>query len=494
MVSVVIVIFFIEGRSTVRSVNVDGVDAEISSALNCTVPAKFSASTALLPDEKKSVDLVIAYTSTGTQVLLTTNVVSRLSRMARSSSLVVALNAWIVWHFKKLIEKGTDFSLIHPYNILETFKNIEFKVGNFVKPKSGFFVVWNTTYVITSFFSILGVTLLISDYLVKSPVPFENSANANVIAVQPNVPMSGLDRSKWRALRSRQAQLAETALAKPDFSGVAKRQAKIEKPENLEKRTGFYNEMALESFKNDKKIVILPESPMNFQYEEDPEFRAFIKDFASRNNVSVLFNSAEPDARREYGYFNSAVLVNESGEKIIQYDKIYLLPFGEFVPLPEAIADIVPTMVGRFSPGEEYDLLPFGDAKAGVMICFESHFPSLAREFVRSGADVLVEMTNDGYLGNTAVLRQHLASATFRAVETNRPVIRVTNVGITAYIDQLGRVLDEADVYTEATRTWSITKSDGDETIYVRFGDWFAWFCVLISLTLIVLSFRKKSV
>ena len=109
------------------------------------------------------------------------------------------------------------------------------------------------------------------------------------------------------------------------------------------------------------------------------------------------------------------------------------------MPLPEPIAQIVPTMVGRFSPGEEYDLLPFGDAKAGVMICFESHFPSLAREFVREGADVLVEMTNDGYLGNTPVLRQHLASATFRAVETNRPVIRVTNVGVTAYIDQRGR-------------------------------------------------------
>lgn len=404
---------------------------------------------------------------------------------------VVAMNAWVYWHFEKLIGKGTDFSLIHPKNLVNTLKNIELKASGFANPKSGLFVVFMTLYAITPFFFALGVTNTISRYLVNKPVPFENSANANVIAVQPNVPMSGLDRSKWRELRSRQAQLAETALAKPDFSGVAKRQAKIEHPENLEKRTGFYKELALESFKNDKKIVILPESPMNFQYEEDPEFRGFIKDFASRNNVSVLFNSAEPDVRRKYGYFNSAVLVNEAGEKVIQYDKIYLLPFGEFVPLPEPIAQFIPTMVGRFSPGEEYDLLQFGDAKAGVMICFESHFPSLAREFVRNGADVLVEMTNDGYLGNTPVLRQHLASATFRAVETNRPVIRVTNVGVTAFIDETGAVLDEAEVYTEATRTWAVTKSDGAKTIYVRFGDWFAWVCIVISLALIALSIKS---
>jgi apolipoprotein N-acyltransferase len=231
---------------------------------------------------------------------------------------------------------------------------------------------------------------------------------------------------------------------------------------------------------------------MNFQYEEDPLFRAFINTFAQRNNVSVLFNSAEPDKRREYGYFNSAVLINEKGEKVVQYDKIHLLPFGEFVPLPEPIEWIVPTMVGRFSHGEEYDLLPFGDAKAGVMICFESHFPSLSREYARHGADVLVEMTNDGYLGNTPVLRQHLASAVFRAVETNRPVLRVTNVGITAYINERGEILNEAGVYTEATRVWSISKSDGKQTFYVRYGEWFAILCSLVSLVLLGWCFRTR--
>ena len=231
--------------------------------------------------------------------------------------------------------------------------------------------------------------------------------------------------------------------------------------------------------------VIFPESPMNFMYERDAEFQKFVGDFAKKNNVSVLFNAAEPDEENNL-FFNSAVMVNADGRKIAQYDKIYLVPFGESVPAP--LQNIMPALVGSFSYGKEYDLLPFGDARGGVMICFESHFPNLSREYVRQGADVLIEMTNDGYLGNTPVLRQHLANAVFRAVETGRPVLRVTNVGITAYINERGEISDAADVYTEATRTWKISKSNGEQTFYVRYGDWFAWLCMIVSFGLIAWS------
>lgn len=152
----------------------------------------------------------------------------------------------------------------------------------------------------------------------------------------------------------------------------------------------------------------------------------------------------------------------------------------------------MPAIVGSFAYGKNYSLVPVGDAKAGVMICFESHFGSLSREYVKQGADVLIEMTNDGYLGPTPVLRQHLANAVFRAVETNRPVLRVTNVGITAYIMPTGKVLDAAPVYQEATRVWSVSKSDGSQTFYVKYGDWFAWLCTVVTIVLLVFSLRKK--
>jgi apolipoprotein N-acyltransferase len=287
-------------------------------------------------------------------------------------------------------------------------------------------------------------------------------AVSTAIAVQPNVPMSGLDASRWEQLRTLQFSVAEAELARLRS-----------------------NDPQLPP-----RVVILPESPMNFAYDDDREFQQYVRDFTTKNNVSLLFNSAEPD--RETGkYFNSAVMVGADGKKVAEYDKIYLLPFGEAVPFP--FEGLMPAVVGSFAYGKNYSLFPIGDAKAGVMICFESHFGSLSREYVREGADVLIEMTNDGYLGPTPVLRQHLANAVFRAVETNRPVLRVTNVGITAYITETGQVLDAAPTYTEATRVWSVSKSDGSQTFYVKYGDWFAWLCTVVTVVMIGLSFRRKN-
>jgi apolipoprotein N-acyltransferase len=287
-------------------------------------------------------------------------------------------------------------------------------------------------------------------------------ASATVIAVQPNVPMAGLTYEKWQSLREQHVRLAEGAM------------------EKLKEQQTLSKDLPV--------TVIFPESPMNFMYETDEETRAFIDGFARKNDVSVIFNSAEPDG--EKAFFNSAVMVGPGRGEIAQYDKIFLLPFGESVPAP--LRAIVPAFVGSFSYGREYDLLPLGDAKGGVMICFESHFGELSREYVRNGADVLIEMTNDGYLGQTPVLRQHLANAVFRAVETNRPVLRVTNVGITAYINERGEVIDAAQPYTEDTRVWSVTRSDGSQTLYVRWGDWFAWVCVVVTLGLLVFGYGRQ--
>lgn len=287
---------------------------------------------------------------------------------------------------------------------------------------------------------------------------------ANVVAIQPNVPASGLNESKWNEYRRNHVRLAESGLA-------ADPRSEIRAPQ----------------------LVVFPESPMNFMYEDDAETRAFINGFSSQNNVNVLFNSAEPD-RSSGKFYNSAVMVDPKGNKLVQYDKIYLLPFGEAVPVP--FESFVPAFVGSFAYGTEHDLFPVGETKAGVMICFESHFGQLSREYVRNGADVIIEMTNDGYLGQTPVLRQHLANAVFRAVETNRPVLRVTNVGITAYINERGEVLDAAEPYTEATRVWSVARSDGSQTFYVKYGDWFAWLCSIFTvgaLAFALIGSRRKT-
>jgi apolipoprotein N-acyltransferase len=322
-------------------------------------------------------------------------------------------------------------------------------------------------YLLVSAFFVL---LTLSDFDLFEPSPMSNDVvlfyngggSSTVVGVQSNVPMNGLDQNKWLRLRQKQIDLAEIEI----------------------------NRLRTRS-KQLPTTVILPESPMNFAYDDDPEFHKFINDFAARNNVSVLFNSSEPD-KSNGRYFNSAVMIGPDGKVAAEYDKIYLLPFGEAVPFP--FEGLMPAFVGSFSYGSKYDLMPLGDAKAGVMICFESHFGELSRRYVQNGADALIEMTNDGYLGPTPVLRQHLANAVFRAVETNRPVLRVTNVGITAYITPTGEVLDPLPVYQEGTRVWSVSKSDGSQTFYVRYGDWFAWLCVIVTVALVSMSFRRSGI
>jgi apolipoprotein N-acyltransferase len=242
------------------------------------------------------------------------------------------------------------------------------------------------------------------------------------------------------------------------------------------------------------RLVIWPESPMNFSYSRDPHLREVIENFARTNHTSVLLNSLEPAANG--GDQNSAVLVNEKGEMSARYDKIRLMPFGEYVPLPRWLpgASSVRSIVGEFKPGSSYTLMPLGAIRAGVFICIEAAHPGIARNFTNEGADVLINISNDGYLGPTPVMRQHLSNAIFRAVENDRDLIRATNTGITAYISANGTVSDQTGGFQEAVRTWTISKSGNGTTFYSRHGDVFVYGCALISLGFISASFMRRRV
>jgi apolipoprotein N-acyltransferase len=287
---------------------------------------------------------------------------------------------------------------------------------------------------------------------------------AVVVAVQPNVPMDQQKSlAETTALIERHYSLSESGLAKEG-----------------------------EEFSDLPRVVIWPESPMYFTYAQSSEFREAVARFAAKNQTSVLFNAMEPAPAG--GTYNSAVMVNEKGVLVAQYDKIRLLPFGEYVPLPRWLPGVssIPAMVGDFTPGAQYTLMPLGEARAGVFICFESAFPSISRNFAQAGADVLVNISNDGYLGQTPVMRQHLANTVFRAVENGRPVVRVTNTGITAYISERGDVMDETQGFRPDFRTWTLRRNIEGETFYTRFGDLFVMLCAALSLVVTVVAWRKQ--
>jgi len=194
------------------------------------------------------------------------------------------------------------------------------------------------------------------------------------------------------------------------------------------------------------------------------------------------------------GSYNSAILVNQEGQKVARYDKIRLMPFGEYVPLPRWLpgASSVRGIVGEFTPGSAYTLMPLGAVRAGVFICIEAAHPAIARSFTNEGADLLINISNDGYLGPTPVMRQHLANAIFRAVENNRDLVRVTNTGITTFISLDGETSGATPGFQESTRTWTIIKNGNGTTFYSRHGDAFVFACALISLGFVSASFMKR--
>ena len=303
---------------------------------------------------------------------------------------------------------------------------------------------------------------------VRSPAPLaEGTATAAVVAVQPNViPDFGRSEAEYETLRRRHFELSDAGLRALDAEGVAG----VGTP----------------------RVVVWPESPMNFSLDRDRRFREEVARYVGERRVSLLFNSLEPAAGG--GGYNAAVLVNEKGLPAAQYDKIRLMPFGEYVPLPRWLpgADLLSGVVGDFTPGERYTLIPLGPGgggpRAGTFICLESAYPDIARRLTREGADVLVELTNDAYQGDTAVLRQHLSNAVFRAVETGRPLLRVTNTGISARVGGRGELSDETGRFVEAVRAWPVARSDGGLTFYARFGDAFAAACALAALLALALT------
>jgi apolipoprotein N-acyltransferase len=291
---------------------------------------------------------------------------------------------------------------------------------------------------------------------------------AVLIAVQPNVPMDPVESlSEMASLVERHKSLSEGALGERESRGKASADSTV------------------------PRVVVWPESPMHFAYARDSEFRDYVAEFTVRNRASVIFNSQEPAPAG--GSYNAAVMVNEEGRLVAQYDKIRLLPFGEYVPLPRWLPGVrwIPVLVGDFTPGAEYPLMPLGRARAGVFICFESAFPAIARRFALDGADVLINISNDGYLGETPVMRQHLANAVFRAVENARPVARVTNTGITAFINARGEVEDATAGFQTAVRTWTVRPATNGQTFYTRRGDLLAWLCALCGFLMLAMTFRK---
>ncbi len=231
-------------------------------------------------------------------------------------------------------------------------------------------------------------------------------------------------------------------------------------------------------------IAVWPEVPAPFYYDDDPRFHNLMDDLARQARVSLLIGVVGHTAAGQP--LNSAQLIGPSGLPISRYDKVNLVPFGEFVPWPFGLlANKVSTEVGDFAPGRRVVVSPVDGHKIGAFICYESVFPNFVRRFAAQGAEVLFNLSNDGWFGRSAAREQHLRIVRMRAAENRRWILRSTNDGITAAIDSAGRLRGTLPLYTQAT-SYTGFNYISDKTLYTRFGDWFAVLCATIALMALV--------
>jgi apolipoprotein N-acyltransferase len=248
--------------------------------------------------------------------------------------------------------------------------------------------------------------------------------------------------------------------------------------EDILRRTEL--EMALLSRARNVDVIVWPEVPAPF-YINDPDFRRYAASIARASETNFLFGAVGATSQREP--LNSAEMMDPAGKVVDRYDKINLVPFGEFIPPLFGWVNRITHEAGDFVPGTRIVVFPLGAHQAAAFICYESAFPDLVRQFVHSGAEVLVNLSNDGYFGHSAAHRQHLEILRMRAAENRRWILRATNDGITAVIDPRGRVADQLPpfIQTSALLPFDYARS---ETFYTRTGDWFAWGCLAAGLLL----------
>jgi apolipoprotein N-acyltransferase len=255
-----------------------------------------------------------------------------------------------------------------------------------------------------------------------------------------------------------------------------------------------YRDLTLKAAQSKPQLIVWPETALPFYYSHHPAGTEFINNLAQKAQTPILFGS--PHKKIIDGkiiHYNSAYLVSKTGEAQNRYDKIHLVPFGEFVPYRNLLffVEKMVEMIGDFGRGKEATTFAVAGHKAGVSICYELIFPDLIRQSVKNGADFLVNITNDAWFGKSAASYQHRSMGALRAVENRVPLVRAANTGVSGTIDANGALRDETDIFVDAAQITQISPRQGGLTFYSNYGDVFSWIC--LGLALLLPLWRKQN-
>ena len=251
-----------------------------------------------------------------------------------------------------------------------------------------------------------------------------------------------------------------------------------------------YKNLTLKAAQSKPQLIVWPETATPFFYNQHEAGTQFVNDLARQTKTPILFGSPY---RENTTHYNSAYLVSETGDTQGRYNKIHLVPFGEFVPFRKLLffVEKMVAMIGDFGRGNAATLFDVAGHKAGVSICYEMIFPDLMRQAVKNGAHFLVNITNDAWFSKSAASYQHMSMGALRAVENRVPIVRAANTGISGTITANGVLQDETELFVEAAQISKIIPRQGGLTFYSSYGDIFSWLCLLATGLITLTALRN---
>jgi apolipoprotein N-acyltransferase len=255
-----------------------------------------------------------------------------------------------------------------------------------------------------------------------------------------------------------------------------------------------YRDLSLRASSESPSLIIWPESSVPFIFGQDKKYTDDLLELQNQIGSPLLFGSVLIKEKKKDRVLlsNSAVLLDDHGKVTFTYDKIHMVPFGEYVPLGRILFFInkLVSSIGDYTPGTHYSRAHISSGDFATLICYEIIFPGLVRKFYTNGGDFMVNITNDAWFGMTPGPYQHFSMAVFRAVENRKPLIRAANTGMSGFIDSSGRVLSKTALFERLISTGEI-KTDTTRSFYSKYGDLFTYVWIVFSVILLTNIFSK---
>jgi len=258
----------------------------------------------------------------------------------------------------------------------------------------------------------------------------------------------------------------------------------------------IYRTLSLRAIPAPGGLIVWPETAAPFYFEHPGPLREAVFDLVRISGRPLLFGSPRyEEGNGMVSFMNSAYLLRSDGAVAGRYDKVHLVPYGEYVPLRKLFPFIGKLVagVGDFRPGKGFDPLVSEGRRIGVLICYEGIFPEAARDYKRKKADLLVNITNDAWFGTTSAPYQHLSMTVFRAVENRLYLVRAANTGISAIIDPTGKILAQTGIFERTVLKGEVKYID-EKTFYTAYGDLFVYLCGIVLIPYyFILQRRRKN-